>query len=233
MKNILITGGSGGIGGAVANRFLEHGWHAHLLLRSFVNPEIQELMKKPNVSAYKSDPENKELTMETIQTIKNDGIVPDFVFHSAGTFLWDDGYPKEARPLVEVREILFRSNVRTKESVVKAIESLYNESLISIEQGFVGSHAADFTIDGPERTGKFTQEAYVEAMGIVKDMANTLRGSGRYKNIFLYQPGFVDTGLMGAFPEDRLGFKVLPNMITNPTKYAEEIFPEEFFTTRQ
>lgn len=234
MKNIIITGGSGGIGGAVAHRFLEHGWHIHLLLRSLESDEIQQLMKRPNVSVYKSDPENKEITLSTIQSIKNSGIVPDFVFHSAGTFMWDDGYPGPKRSSFEVKEILFKANVKTKESVVSAIESVYENSLSAIEQAFIGSHAANFAPDGPERAGKYKEEGYVDVTFIVQKMAHNIESSGKYRSIFLFEPGLVNTKMaQEAFPEERIGFKIDWSTVPTPTQYSEIIFPESFFTARQ
>lgn len=234
MKNIIITGGSGDIGGAVAKRFLDYGWHVHLLLRSFESPVIQSIMKLSFVSVYQSDPENEAITLSTIQAIKNDGVIPDFVFHSAGTFLWDDGYPKQARPFLEVRDILLRANVKTKASPVNAIESVYKDSLSKIEQAFIGSHAANFAPDAPERTGKYKEEAYVEAMSIVQNMVNILADSGKYKNIFLFEPGLVNTKMaQQAFPEERLGFKIDWDTVATPEQYAEAIFPKEFFEARQ
>jgi NAD(P)-dependent dehydrogenase (short-subunit alcohol dehydrogenase family) len=233
MKNIIITGASGGIGGAVTKRFLDYGWHVHLLLRSFESPAIQSLMKLPNVSVYKSDPENDEITATTIQTIKNDGFDIDFVFHSAGTFLWDDGYPKQPRSFLEVRDILFRANVKTKVSLVNAIESVYRDSLGKIEQGFIGSHAANFAPDGPERTGRYPEEAYVESMSLVQGMAKSLLASGKYKSIFLFEPGLVNTGLNEAFTEDRVESKIDWDTVATPEQYAEAIFPKEFFEARQ
>jgi NAD(P)-dependent dehydrogenase (short-subunit alcohol dehydrogenase family) len=232
MKNIVITGGSGGIGGAVAKTFLKHGWHVHLFLRSFENPEVQQMMKLPNVSVYKSDPGNKTALIEALTAMKNDNVHVDFVFHAAGTFLWDDGFPRQERSFEEVKQILFQSNVETKENLVAAIESVYRDSLSTIEQGFVGSHAGKFAPGGPERTGKFTQEGYVEPMALIEGMATMLRDSGRYKNIFLYEPGFINTGLMDAFTTERLGFAVDWSTVKTPDQYAEEIFPEPFFTAR-
>lgn len=233
MKNVIITGASGGIGGAVTKRFIDHGWHVHLLLRSFESPVIQSLMKLPNVSVYKSDPENNEITATTIQTIKNDGFDIDFVFHSAGTFLWDDGYPKQSRSFLEVKDILFKANVQTKTSVVKAIESAYKDSLRDIEQGFIGSHAANFAPDGPERTGRYPEEAYVGSMSLVQGIAKSLLASGKYKNIFLFEPGLVNTGLNEAFTEDRVESKIDWDTVTKPEQYAKAIFPKEFFEARQ
>ncbi len=234
MKHIVITGGSGGIGGAVAKRFIDKGWHVHLLLRSLKSPEVQEMMKHENVTVYESDPENKELTLSTIQSIKNSGIHIDFVFHCAGTFLWDDGYPGIKRSSFEVREILFRANVKTKQSVVDAIESVYEDSLDSIEQAFIGSHAANFAPNGPERTGKYKEEEYVEMMSIVQKMAHNYMASEKYKNIFLFEPGLVNTLMaQAAFPEERIGFKIDWSTAPTPSEYAEEIFPESFFTARQ
>jgi len=235
MKHIIITGGSGGIGGAVAGRFLTKEWHVHLLLRSFKSPAVQEMMLHSNCSVYLSDPENNEQTLSTIQSIKNDGIVPDLVFHAAGTFLWDDGFPgEEKRPPVEVREILFRSNVKTKESIMKAIESVYTESLSAIEQAFIGSHAANFAVGGPERTGTYKEEAYVEMMSIVQTMAHNTLASGMYKHVFLFEPGLVNTDMaQRSFPEERIGFLIDWSTAPTPLQYAEEIFPDDFFTTRQ
>jgi NAD(P)-dependent dehydrogenase (short-subunit alcohol dehydrogenase family) len=234
MKHIILTGGSGGIGGAVAKRFLDHGWHTHLLLRSLESPAVQELMKYPNISVYKSDPEDEVSTMRTIQSIKNDRIVPGFVFHCAGIFLWDSGAPKELRPFAEVRDILYRSNVKTKEPLVNAIDSVYGDSLSEIEQGFVGSHAWRFVRGGPERTGgPQTQEAYVECMQAVQQIYARLATTGRYRGIFLYEPGFTGTGLMDAFTEELLGFTPDPSTVMSAEERAIEMFPESFFTARQ
>ncbi len=234
-KQIIITGGSGGIGGAVARWFLDHGWYVHLLLRSFKSPDVQEMMKHENCTVYLSDPENYEQTLATIQNIKNGGNTINYVFHAAGTFLWDDGYPgKEKRPTLEVREILFRANVKTKESVLRAIELIYSSSLLNIEQGFVGSHAANFLPDSPERTGKYKEEEYVEVMSIVQKTAKNTFASGRYKNVSLFEPGLVNTAMaQEAFTDERIGSKVDWSTVPTPAEYAKNIFPESFFTARQ
>jgi hypothetical protein len=191
-------------------------------------------MKHPNISVYKSDPEDEVVVTQTTQSIKNDGIIPDFVFHAAGTFLWDSGAPKQLRPFQEVREILFRANVKTKEPLVKAIESVYKDSLSQIEQGFVGSHAWRFAPDGPERTGgPQTQEAYVEWMQAIQRITARLAATGQYKGIFLYEPGFTGTALMDAFTEELLGFTPDPATVLSVEDQAIQMFPESFFTARQ
>lgn len=233
MKHIVITGGSGGIGGAVAKRFLEHGWHVHLLLRSFDNPEVQEMMKLPNTSVYKSDPGDEVKTVETLRAMKNDGVAIDFVFHAAGTFLWDDGFPKQKRSFEEVREILLQSNVATKVALVQALEIVYADSLGNITQAFIGSHAAHFAVDGPERNGVYKEEAYVESMQKVEGIAKELLVSKKYKDILLFEPGLVNTGLNEAFTEERIGFTVDWSTVPTGKEYAETIFPEEFFKTGQ
>jgi hypothetical protein len=123
--------------------------------------------------------------------------------------------------------------MKTKESVLNAIEMVYANFLSSIEQGFVGSHAANFLPDGPERTGKYKEEEYVGVMSIVQRTAKNTLASGRYKGVYLFEPGLVNTAMAReAFPEERIG-KVDWSTVPTPAEYAEYIFPESFFTARQ
>lgn len=232
-KTIFITGASGGVGGAIARLFQSNGWNIHVFLRSLGKKETQELMHLSNVFAHESNPENKDEMVSTFQTLLQRGIIPSIVFHSAGTFMWDDGYPGSQIPLDEVKDILFRSNVQTKISTVEALREVYFDHLLDIEQFFVGSHAANFALDGPERTGKYTEEAYVEAMQKVAQYGKALIEEKQWGDITVLEPGLIDTHMARkAFTLERIGREPDWSHAPSPETYADSIFPRIFFESR-
>lgn len=226
-KSILIIGGSGDTGGAVARRFQKFGWQTYLFLRSFEKPETQALMALPHVHAYKVDLEDARAVELQMAMLKRDGAIFDEVFHGAGIFLWDTGYPmfKEPQPIEKIRDIVFKSNVTTKETVTSALDAVYG--VHSIHERFLGSHAEDFTPDGPERNGKYREEEYVAAMKKVGDIARSR------PNSTLLRPGFINTLMArNAFTPEYVGYVVDWSTAPTPEEYAETIFPDEFFVTR-
>ena len=237
MKNILITGVSGEIGGATARLFQSRGWGVYLLLRSFEKPDVQQMMQLPNVHVFKVDLESTASIETTLQSLHHEGIRFTVVFHGAGMFLWDDGYPAYAlpQPFETVRDILFRANVQTKNTVVEAFEKVYQDQLKNVIQVFIGSHAANFTADGPERTGKYKEEGYVvHAMLPVQKKAHALHAAGVYKDVLLFEPGLVNSDMARkAFTEERVEYRIDWSTVDTPAQYAQKMFPETFFTTGQ
>lgn len=233
-KTILIIGGSGGIGGAVARLFQRNNWKVVLLLRSVTKLEVRELISLENVYPYECDPQNKEDVEDTFLIFKEQNIHFDILFHSAGTFLWDDGFPsKTPMTIEEVRKALTEANFITKQNVVKALRDFYGQELKNIKQYIVSSHAAKFAPDSPYRNGLFKEESYVEVMSKVSELGENLIKEGIWGEIRVLEPGLINTVMAKeAFTEERIG-KVDWSTIQTPEEYAEMIFPETFFKTGQ
>lgn len=229
-KTIFVTGASGGIGGAVALLFQKNGWNVHVFLRSLDKEETKGLIALPHVFAHKSNPEYKDEMVVAFSELAKKDIIPSIVFHSAGTFLWDDGYPGPKLPFDEVKDMLFRSNVQTKVSTVEALREVYHAHLLGIQQFFVGSHASSFAPDGPERTGKYTEEAYVEPMQKVAQYGKTLTEEKQWGDITVLEPGLIDTHMARkAFTLERIGREPDWAHAPSPESYADTIFPSIFF----
>jgi NAD(P)-dependent dehydrogenase (short-subunit alcohol dehydrogenase family) len=233
-KSILIIGGSGGIGGAVARLFQKHGWKVYLLLRSVTKLEVKELISLENVYPYECNPQNKEDVEDTFLLFKEQDIHFDLVFHSAGTFLWDDGFPsKTPMSVEEVKKALTEANFVTKQNIVKALRDFYSQELKNIKQYIVSSHAAKFAPGSPYRTGQFKEESYVEVMTKVSELGENLNKEGNWGEVVVLEPGLINTEMAKeAFTEERIG-KVDWSTIQSPEEYADAVFPETFFTAGQ
>lgn len=235
-KTILITGASGDLGGAAAHYFLERGWHVIAPVRSLGKPEVQELMKLPDIDVILCDIEKANLVDQFIKSLKNDGVHIDHVFLAAGQFLWDDGYPDKelfARKVSpeEVRDILMRANVTTKETVIKALQYQYAGELHETALTMVASHAGKWPPEHPLRNGPFGQEGYVAPMAKVIGLGEELRSEPnpdkRFKSVTVLETPLID-GVMSrkAFTPERA-----PDVDWSKAKKSKDYMEETFAPT--
>ncbi len=221
-KTILITGATGGIGGAAVRFFLQHGWHVIAPVRSLSKLEAQELMKLPGVQVILCDVEQAEAVDRMITSLKNDEVHIDRVFLAAGIFLWDDGFPGTELGFEEVERIVHAANLMTKENVINGLRNLYGSDLAGIDIDIIGSHAADFRVGHPFRPG---ETIYADKMLDVRLWGIGLRDQGYYHTVTIHEPGLIDTLMArAAFTLDRV-----PDIDWSTTK-TPEAYIEEIFT---
>lgn len=221
-KTILITGASGGIGGAVAWKFLRKGWNVIALVRDLKKNETQELMKHPGATVVKCDLESYESIDMHIGMLVRDGVTFDRVFLGAGTFLWDDGFPGGEKTREEVAVLLYLANVMTKLTVLAALRTHCDTSKIDIH--IVSSHAARFDKDHAFRNGKYKEEEYVEKMLAVSTLAESLQAERVFASVTLLEPGLINTDMAkNAFTPDRVG-PIDWSTVDTPEVYIEKVF---------
>ncbi len=87
-KNILVTGGTGFIGGHLVKRLLDDGYHVIVPYITFEKDSffVQSNLKN-RVTLEKVDIRNKEKVFQLIQTYK-----PEYIFHLAAQTLVTEGY---------------------------------------------------------------------------------------------------------------------------------------------
>ena len=135
-KTIWITGGSTGIGKALAIKFASKGWNVAISARRA--ELLNELSNSyENISGFPLDVTNKEKCKEVFNEVKNKFENIDICFFSTGT--WD---PKKEKDIdVEQIENVFKINFFGTVNSIKAVEEYYknrNEGTIAIVSSIAG-----------------------------------------------------------------------------------------------
>ena len=121
-KTIWITGGSTGIGKALAIKFANEGWNVAISARreSLLN-EISD--NHENISPFPLDVTDKSKCKEVFEKIKNKFENIDICFFSTGT--WN---PKKERDIdVEQIEEVFKINFFGTLNTIKAVEEYFKK----------------------------------------------------------------------------------------------------------
>ena len=121
-KTIWITGGSTGIGKALAIKFANEGWNVAVSARreNLLN-EISD--NHENISSFPLDVTDKSKCKEVFEKIKNKFENIDICFFSTGT--WD---PKKEKNIdVEQMEDVFRVNFFGTVNSIKAVEQYFRD----------------------------------------------------------------------------------------------------------
>ena len=80
VKNILITGASGFIGGHIAESAVKKGYHVYVLVRNSSNIE---LLKQNELFFIKADISDREGILNAFTQLNEENVVFDFVIHAA------------------------------------------------------------------------------------------------------------------------------------------------------
>ncbi len=121
-KTIWITGGSTGIGKALAIKFASNGWNVAVSARR-TELLIELSNKYENISAFPLDVTNKNKCMDTFNEIKNKYNNIDICFFSTGT--WN---PKKEKDVdVEQMEEVFKVNFFGTVNSIKAVEQYFKD----------------------------------------------------------------------------------------------------------
>ena len=201
-KTIWITGGSTGIGKALAIKFANEGWNVAISARreNLLN-EISN--SNENISAFPLDVTNKSQCKEVFNKIKNKFENIDICFFSTGT--WN---PKKEKDIdVEQIEDVFNVNFFGTLNSIKAVEEYFKSKksgIITIVSSIAGYRGL------PNSTG------YGPSKSALNNLAESLYFDFKRSNvrICLVSPGFIKTPMT-----DKNNFK-MPFLKT--TEYAAE-----------
>ena len=201
-KTIWITGGSTGIGRALALKFASNGWNVAVSARrENLLRELEE--SNQNIFPYPLDVTNKENCREVFQNIITKFKNIDISFFSTGT--WD---PKKEKDIdVEQIENVMKVNFFGTLNCIKSVEEYYRtrgSGHISIVSSIAGYRGL------PNSTG------YGPSKSALNNLAESLYFDFGKSNvrICLVSPGFIKTPMT-----DKNDFK-MPFLKT--TEYAAE-----------
>ena len=201
-KTIWITGGSTGIGKALAIKFASKGWNVVISARreNLLN-EISN--NNENIHVFPLDVTNKSKCKEVFEQIKNKFQNVDICFFSTGT--WD---PKKEKDIdVEQIEDVFKINFFGTLNCIKAVEEYFKnkkDGIITIVSSIAGYRGL------PNSTG------YGPSKSALNNLAESLYFDFKRSNVrvCLVSPGFIKTPMT-----DKNDFK-MPFLKT--TDYAAE-----------
>ena len=201
-KTIWITGGSTGIGKALAIKFADEGWNVAISARRI--ELLNELSEKyENISSFQLDVTDKLRCQEVFNNIKEKYENIDICFFSTGT--WD---PKKEKDIdVEQMEEVFRVNFFGTVNSIKAVEKYFKDNkrgIITIVSSIAGYRGL------PNSTG------YGPSKSALNNLAESLYFDFKRYNVrvSLVSPGFIKTPMT-----DKNDFK-MPFLKT--TEYAAE-----------
>jgi len=180
-KTIWITGGSTGIGKALAIKFAAMGWNVAISARRA--ELLNELSNSyENISGFPLDVTNKEKCKEVFNEIKNKFENIDICFFSTGT--WD---PKKEKEIdVEQMEDVFKVNFFGTVNCIKAVEQYFRDKkkgIITIVSSIAGYRGL------PNSTG------YGPSKSALNNLAESLYFDFKRYNVrvCLVSPGFIKT----------------------------------------
>ena len=204
-KTIWITGGSTGIGKALAIRFANEGWNVAISARR--ENLLKELSDRyENISPFPLDVTDKENCKNIFNQVKEKFGDIDICFFSTGT--WD---PKKEKDIdVEQIENVFKINFFGTVNSIKAVEEYYknrNEGTIAIVSSIAGYRGL------PNSTG------YGPSKSALNNLAESLYFDfGRHNvRVCLVSPGFIKTPMT-----DKNDFKM--PFVKTPEFAADKIY---------
>tara|TARA_B100001115_G_scaffold174343_1_gene159252 strand:+ start:762 stop:1523 length:762 start_codon:yes stop_codon:yes gene_type:complete len=201
-KTIWITGGSTGIGKALAIKFANKGWNVAISARR--ESLLKEISDKiENIYDFPLDVTDKSKCKEVFKQIKNKFENIDICFFSTGT--WD---PKKEKNIdVEQIENVFKVNFFGTLNTIKAVEEYFKnkkDGTIAIVSSIAGYRGL------PNSTG------YGPSKSALNNLAESLYFDFKRLNIrvCLISPGFIKTPMT-----DKNDFKM---PFLKSTEYAAE-----------
>lgn len=204
-KYALVTGTTGGIGGALADLLLECGYEVLAPVRS-VDKAKEYFGDKIGVHIEKVDLESQESVNEYLKSLLSRKMIPCLSMLTAGTFKWDSSYgfpskeENEQKSIIELKKI----NCGTKETFVNGFRQIFpQEMLLTMDLLLVGSQAANFSESDFRRRN---EEGYVQSMKAVKALGIWTESLGIFKSVSIDEPGLIDTPMARQeFNKDTIG----------------------------
>ena len=182
-KTIWITGGSTGIGKALAIKFANEGWNVAISARrENLLREISD--NHENINSFPLDVTNKDKCKEVFNNIKNQFENIDICFFSTGT--WD---PKKEKDIdLEQMQNVFQINFFGTVNCIKAVEQYFRDKkngIITIVSSIAGYRGL------PNSTG------YGPSKSALNNLAESLYFDFKRHNVrvCLVSPGFIKTAM--------------------------------------
>ena len=204
-KTIWITGGSTGIGKALAIKFAKEGWNVAISARR--ENLLREIADNhENINSFPLDVTNKEKCKEVSNNIKSQFENIDICFFSTGT--WN---PKKEKDIdVEQMEGVFKVNFFGTVNSIKAVEEYFRNKksgIITIVSSIAGYRGL------PNSTG------YGPSKSALNNLAESLYFDFKRYNvrICLVSPGFIKTPMT-----DKNDFKM--PFLKSPEYAADKIY---------
>ena len=204
-KTIWITGGSTGIGKALAIKFASNGWDVAVSARR--TELLDELSNSyENISGFPLDVTDKQKCKEVFNEIKNKYENIDICFFSTGT--WD---PKREKDIdIEQMEDVFKVNFFGTVNTIKAVEQYFRDKkkgIITIVSSIAGYRGL------PNSTG------YGPSKSALNNLAESLYFDFKRFNVrvCLVSPGFIKTPMT-----DKNDFKM--PFLKTPEYAADKIY---------
>ena len=204
-KTIWITGGSTGIGKALAIKFASKGWDVAVSARR--TELLNELSNSyENISGFPLDVTDKQKCKEVFNEIKNKYENIDICFFSTGT--WD---PKREKDIdIEQMEDVFKVNFFGTVNTIKAVEQYFRDK----KKGIITRVSSIAGYRGlPNSTG------YGPSKSALNNLAESLYFDFKRFNVrvCLVSPGFIKTPMT-----DKNDFKM--PFLKTPEYAADKIY---------
>ena len=186
MKNILLTGASGGIGYAIARKFLENS-DARMILQYNTHAQKIESLKEEfpyRIDSYKADLSDEKSVVEFLKKIDSDYKKLDIIIHSAGISVVDTINHTKVEDISKIINVNLKSPILiTQKLVGKMIEK---------KSGVIIFISSMWGI-----TGSSCESVYSATKGGIIAFSNSLSKELGPSNIRVnsVSPGFINTAI--------------------------------------
>lgn len=186
MKNILLTGASGGIGYAIARKFLENSDARMILQYNTHAQKIESLMEEfpYRIDSYKADLSDEKSVVEFLKKIDSDYKRLDIIIHSAGISVVDTINHTKVEDISKIINVNLKSPILiTQKLVGKMIEK---------KSGVIIFISSMWGI-----TGSSCESVYSATKGGIIAFSNSLSKELGPSNIRVnsVSPGFINTAM--------------------------------------
>ena len=186
MKNILLTGASGGIGYAIARKFLGNS-DARMILQYNTHAQKIESLKEEfpyRIDSYKADLSDEKSVVEFLKKIDSDYKKLDIIIHSAGISVVDTINHTKVEDISKIINVNLKSPILiTQKLVGKMIEK---------KSGVIIFISSMWGI-----TGSSCESVYSATKGGIIAFSNSLSKELGPSNIRVnsVSPGFINTAM--------------------------------------
>ena len=186
MKNILLTGASGGIGYAIARKFLENS-DARMILQYNTHAQKIESLKEEfpyRIDSYKADLSDEKSVVEFLKKIDSDYKKLDIIIHSAGISVVDTINHTKVEDISKIINVNLKSPILIAQKLVG--------KMIEKKSGVIIFISSMWGI-----TGSSCESVYSATKGGIIAFSNSLSKELGPSNIRVnsVSPGFINTAM--------------------------------------